>query len=77
MKKEKKSFDKLLAKMSQLSESNLGKLKGGVAVVSSMSGSSLDENSGTCTNNGDCSEELNSGLCFNNKSECPAGIFPE
>ncbi|PCI35080.1 MAG: hypothetical protein COB60_04210 [Flavobacteriaceae bacterium] len=71
MKKEQKSFDKLLKEMNQLSEDNLGKLKGGIAVISSMNSSVLADNSGTCTNHGSCDDEINSGLCFNNKSDCP------
>ncbi len=64
MKKNEKSFKKLLKQMDELQENQLGKLKGGIAVVSSMS-FELDGNSNICVNNGDCSGEDNSGSCTN------------
>lgn len=70
MEKEQKSFNTLLQEMSKLSEDRLGNLKGGIAVISSIS-SSLESNSGTCVNNGDCSKEENTSMCFNNKGTCP------
>ena len=62
--KKDKSFESLVNKMEQLKETEQGKLKGGIAVVSSLS-IELDENSGTCVNNGDCSGEDNTGSCTN------------
>ncbi|SDC01275.1 hypothetical protein [Pedobacter soli] len=70
MKKEQKSFNELLKAMNGLSEDRQGKLKGGIAVISATS-DAFFENSGTCTNTGNCDKEVNSGLCFNNKTECP------
>jgi hypothetical protein len=71
MKKDQKTFDKLLKKMNKLSEDSLGKLKGGVTVISDSNNSFLADNSGTCINHGSCDNEVNSGLCFNNKNDCP------
>ena len=69
MKKNEKSFKKLLKQMDELQENQLGKLKGGIAVVSPLS-FELDANSNVCVNNGSCDGQDNSGLCFNNKSDC-------
>lgn len=62
--KNEKSFESLLKKMESLKETEQGKLKGGVSVVA---GSSylLGTNSGTCVNNGDCTDEKNTGICHN------------
>ena len=46
-KNQKQKFQELLRKMDALQETEKGKLKGGITVLSSLS-SSLDNNSGTC-----------------------------
>ena len=63
------SFKKLAKKMEKLKENEMGKLKGGISVISTGTSPSLDNNTGTCVNHGTCNE-VNDGLCFNNKSNC-------
>ncbi len=62
--KNDKSFKSLLSKMESLKETEQGKLKGGISVVAS-SAFAFGTNSGTCVNNGDCSDEKNTGTCHN------------
>jgi hypothetical protein len=62
--KNDKSFKSLLKKMESLKETELGKLRGGISVVTGTS-FEFGTNSGTCVNNGDCTDEKNTGTCHN------------
>ena len=59
------AFEELAKKMEGLKETEQGKLKGGISLVSDPGNNLLGTNSGTCVNNGDCSGENNTGTCHN------------
>ncbi|RRJ89822.1 hypothetical protein EG240_10520 [Paenimyroides tangerinum] len=67
------SFKKLAEKMENLKENEMGKLKGGISVVATGTNPTLGNNTGTCINHGTCND-VNDGLCFNNKSNCPITV---
>lgn len=60
-----KNFNSLIKKMDSLKETEKGKLKGGISVVVGASLSVEGTNGGICVNNGDCSQEKNTGTCHN------------
>lgn len=71
-KNQKQKFQELIKTMETLQETEKGKLKGGITVLSSLS-SSLDKNSGTCHNYGDCTNQDNTGDCHNHPDKPTIG----